>query len=230
MPHTCLHLSEVISSRKSYHTANLSSISTSVCMHTPYIRTNTHSTPLQSVTRSGTHCHDITVTEPNCFSLFYFFLNFYFYFILLYNTVWFCLPLLKNNISCSFSIKLVNIKSQKKDMVLTTILPPGPWLRTLTPSHWFSLLSFCTSAGGRILGIRGGKRRPSPPLPSSHVPPSQPHRALTSLVDVHSVAVSLFQAQGASKETSSAICLLPWQGQSLGSAHQQPARWRRGRN
>lgn len=200
MPHTCLHLSEVLGSRQSYHTANLSSVSTSVCMHTPYIHTNTPSTLLQSITRSGTHHHDITVTESNCFSLF-----------------------LKTKFHVFFYKNGKYQKSKKKDMVLTTILPPGPWLRTLTPNHWFSLLSFCTSAGGRTLGIRGGKRRPSPPLPSSHVPPSQPHRALTSLVDVHSVAVSLFQAQGASEETSSAICLLPWQGQSLRSAHQQPA-------
>lgn len=50
-------------------------------------------------------------------------------------------------------------------MVLTTILPPGPWLRTLTPNHWFSLLSFCTSAGGRIVEMRRGKRRLSPLLP-----------------------------------------------------------------
>lgn len=58
------------------------------------------------------------------------------------------------------------------EVVLTTILPPGPWLRTLTPNHWFSLLSFCTSAGGRTLGIRGEKRRPRPLLPSSCAPPT----------------------------------------------------------
>ena len=64
------------------------------------------------------------------------------------------------------------IRSQ--GVVLTTILPPGPWLRTLTPNHWFSLLSFCTSAGGRTLGIRRGKRRPSPLLPFMRCTPSPP--------------------------------------------------------
>lgn len=68
---------------------------------------------------------------------------------------------------------------QSQRAVLTTILPPGPWLRTLTPNHWFSLLSFCTSAGGMTAGMRRGKRKPSPLLSSpGHAPspaPRGPH-------------------------------------------------------
>ena len=126
MLHTCLHLSEVIRSRKSYHTANLSSVSTSVCMHTPYIRTNTHSTPLQSITRSGTHCHDITVTESNCFSLFYFFLNFYFYFILLYNTVLVLPPSFRKQNFMLFFYKIGKYQKSKKRYGTHNNLAPRP--------------------------------------------------------------------------------------------------------
>lgn len=64
--------------------------------------------------------------------------------------------------------------------VLTTILPPAPWLFTLTPSHWFSLLSRCRSTGG------DGQRQPLPgplglgnqgvaPLQTEHPPSCTAH-------------------------------------------------------
>lgn len=64
--------------------------------------------------------------------------------------------------------------------VLTTILPPAPWLFTLTPSHWFSLLSRCRSTGG------DGQRQPLPgplglgnqgvaPLQTKHPPSCTAH-------------------------------------------------------
>lgn len=86
---------------------------------------------------------------------------------------------------------IIIISALSQGVVLTTILPPGPWLRTLTPSHWFSLLSFCTLAEAKTLGIRGGNRRPSPALPSSHTAPTPPSQGHTSPVNVHSVAICL---------------------------------------
>lgn len=109
---------------------------------------------------------------------------------------------------------------------LTTILPPAPWLFTLTPSHWFSLLSRCRST----VGDRSVSPAGIPPLEGMGNPPrdgeAPPGAQLTSLVDGHPPAVGELRGQWASKEPPSPVGTLARHRQRLGGPHQQPGHGR----